>query len=337
VPATQGQYSWTAPADPGTAYRVRVTSSTLADASDANFTVLERLAPKVMVLAPNGGESYTVGTEQTVTWTAEDVFGSFNVQYSVDNGANWSDIATVQANPNGNGTYSTLWTLPATATAEALVRVTAPTAGDVSDAVFQITEKVIEPIRVTSPNGGELWTSREIRPITWQAPVDVVNVRIEYSLNGGSNWTEYLASTPNDGNQLWQLPDVNNVTGTALIRVSDAADANRSDVSDAQFTISPAASGVAVVTGEAGTLALEGNFPNPFASATEIRWSQPASADVSLRIVSATGQAESISIGRREAGSQRFTVEAGSMRSGVYHYELIVGRQVVRGSMMIVR
>ncbi len=338
VPASAGQYGWTAPSAPGSNYRISIAAANVTDASDADFTVVKRLAPKIQVLAPNGGESLTIGTQQAITWSAEDVFDSFTVQYSTDNGSNWKDIGTAPANASGAGNYSLNWTVPSEKSTTVLVRVRSNAAGDVSDAVFQIVEPVKEPIRVTSPNGGELWVSREDRQITWQAPADVVNVRIEISLDGGNAWSDVIASTPNDGSHPWKVQDVASIVGTAVIRVSDAADATRSDISDAPFQISPATSGVQAVAGSSGMLSLEGNFPNPFASSTELRWSQPAPAEVALRIYRADGAlAGTVAIGIREAGRQRYTVDAGDLAAGVYRYELVIGGRTLSGSMILVR
>jgi hypothetical protein len=92
--------------------------------------------PTVTVTSPNGGESWAGGSQRAITWTASDV-GSVKVEASVD-GTTFSTVAA--SVPASAGTVS--WTVPATATTAARVRVSdaadgAPT--DTSDGPFVIT------------------------------------------------------------------------------------------------------------------------------------------------------------------------------------------------------
>ncbi len=92
--------------------------------------------PRITVLTPNGGENLITGEIVSITWTSKFV-STVNVDYSTDNGATWSSIATnLPASP---GTCS--WTVPDLSSSLALVRVveaTSASASDVSDATFQI-------------------------------------------------------------------------------------------------------------------------------------------------------------------------------------------------------
>ena len=88
-------------------------------------------------------------------------------------------------------------------------------------------------IRIVSPNGDEAWMGGSTQPITWQS--NVANVKLEYSTDGGFNWTEITGSTPNDSSYTWTVPAVE--SGNCLIRVSDAADPGMSDTSDDPFFI----------------------------------------------------------------------------------------------------
>jgi hypothetical protein len=90
-------------------------------------------------------------------------------------------------------------------------------------------------LRVNAPNGGDEFLIGGWHNIHWFADVPVADVRIEYSPDGGTSWTEIVASTPNDGLFEWQIPD--DPTDEALIHVSDAADAGLFDTSNALFSI----------------------------------------------------------------------------------------------------
>jgi len=91
---------------------------------------------------------------------------------------------------------------------------------------------------VLSPNGGETFYVGVPYVIAWDMPVEVTDVEIEYSTNGGSGWSTIVASTPNDGSYSWIVP--NDVSNDCLVRISDAADGDPSDESDAPFSISVA-------------------------------------------------------------------------------------------------
>jgi YVTN family beta-propeller protein len=96
-------------------------------------------------------------------------------------------------------------------------------------------DPVIASITVASPNGGEIWEPGSQHPVTWTSLGTVGEVKIEYSTNNGGSWTAAAASTPNDGSFDWTAP--NTTSGQCRIRVSEAADGDPSDTSDAVFSL----------------------------------------------------------------------------------------------------
>ena len=92
--------------------------------------------PSATVTSPNGGETWQSSSVHDVTWTSANI-ANVNVDYTLDGGATWTPI--VAGTPAAAGRYS--WTLPATTSTNALVRVTdaASAASDVSNAAFTIT------------------------------------------------------------------------------------------------------------------------------------------------------------------------------------------------------
>ncbi|HEY6198437.1 MAG TPA: VCBS repeat-containing protein [Candidatus Binatia bacterium] len=94
----------------------------------------------VHVTSPNGGEIFTVGSTQTITWdTALDPvdfpFGSATVSFSIDGGATFK---TIKKAPN-TGTF--LWKVPKNVTTQGRIRVCSanyPGICDTSDADFTI-------------------------------------------------------------------------------------------------------------------------------------------------------------------------------------------------------
>ena len=145
VPNT-GTLGWRLPNVVSTQATVRVVardaaSNSATDLSNAVFTIADLTAPRVTVAAPNGGEGFTGGTLQSVTWSASDNIGvdSVSVDYSL-HGAFGPWVAIQHALANSG---AVAWTLPDSSTDSALVRVVAfdhalNQGADASDGLFQI-------------------------------------------------------------------------------------------------------------------------------------------------------------------------------------------------------
>jgi len=90
-------------------------------------------------------------------------------------------------------------------------------------------------ITVTAPNGGETYTAGDNTSISWTWTGTFSNVSIDYSTNGGGNWTNITPSTPNDGSYTWTIPS--SATTQGRVRVTDTSDTSVTDQSDGNFTI----------------------------------------------------------------------------------------------------
>jgi len=227
-----GTHSWTIPDAPSGNCLVKVsdTDGDPTDASDAVFTISPSPVPFISVTAPNGGEDWEVGSSQNITWNSSGTSGDVHIEYSTNNGSDWSDVI---ASTSDDGTHS--WTIPDAPSGNCLVRVSDadgdPT--DQSDAVFTISP--IPFITVTSPNGGEDWQADSTYDITWTSSGTSGNVKIESSINNGSNWSDVIASTSDTGAYSWTIPD--NPSDSCFVRIGDI-DGSPLDTSDAIFTIS---------------------------------------------------------------------------------------------------
>jgi hypothetical protein len=103
---------------------------------------------------------------------------------------------------------------------------------DVSDAVFTISSTILT---LVSPNGGESWAAGSSQQITWTSAGSLTFVKLEYSINDGTDWTTIINSTENDSVYEWSPPAIS--TNAARVRISDASDAIPADVSDSVFEI----------------------------------------------------------------------------------------------------
>ncbi|MGE5342587.1 MAG: lectin-like protein [Candidatus Omnitrophota bacterium] len=91
-------------------------------------------------------------------------------------------------------------------------------------------------LTVTCPNGGEVWLYGSIHTIKWDKTGTLSTVKIEYTLNGGTNWITIAESAPNTGSYTWTVPSSR--SSNCLIRIT-APCGKPSDVSDRPFSICP--------------------------------------------------------------------------------------------------
>jgi len=204
TPASTGSFSWTIPDTPSELCKARIsdaTNSSLFDVSNSVFSIIE--APAVGLTSPNGGESWEVATTQNITWTSINV-DNVKLEFSADNGLNWTVI--IDSTPASAGSFS--WTVPDSPSETCKVKVSSVVDGNVadeSDAVFSIT--AIPAVELTAPNGGEVWEVATAQSITWTS-INVENVKLEYSIDDGANWSVVIASTPaSAGSYSWTIPD----------------------------------------------------------------------------------------------------------------------------------
>lgn len=112
------QYDWFIPYDPGLISdncRIKITATNPGDLSDwdesdEDFCPHLPPPPEVVVISPNGDESWQVGETYPITWTADGICPSMmtiDIFLSSDGGASWVQIAADEEN---DGTYD--WAIP---------------------------------------------------------------------------------------------------------------------------------------------------------------------------------------------------------------------------------
>ena len=254
---TSNSYNWTIPNTPSANCLVRVedaNNTCKKDLSNANFTII---AATPFLLTPNGAEGWFAGTSRTITWASASYLTSNVVlDYSTNNGASWINISPSAPN---NGSYT--WTVPNTPSTNCLVRVSEvgnPVQRDSSDAVFSI----LPYITVTAPNGGNILEGCNSYVIRWTTGGTSGSFNIDYTSDNGVTWnnltTAYATSSTNATYTWTTMPNIS--LPNCKIRVRDAADANKSDMSDSTFSLTQT-SNVVVVTPNGGeTLQGWGNY-----------------------------------------------------------------------------
>ncbi|MGH8010807.1 MAG: hypothetical protein ACREQ3_27790, partial [Candidatus Binatia bacterium] len=137
-----GAQNWkvTGPATSQAQIRISsINSPTMFDTSDGNFTIGGSPPPptvNIMVVAPNGGEQWAIGSKQKIKWTSSGVSGNVKIEVSRNGGASWILLFSSTAN---DGTEN--WKVTGPATAQAQIRVSSvsnPSVVDTSNGNFTI-------------------------------------------------------------------------------------------------------------------------------------------------------------------------------------------------------
>ncbi|MHB9028611.1 MAG: outer membrane protein assembly factor BamB family protein, partial [Candidatus Latescibacterota bacterium] len=226
--AAAGRHAWTVPDTPSAQCRMRISDAENPSVSDQSNGAFAIIPVTVTLISPNGGESWTVGSSHTISWTSSAV-ARVKLEYSADNGVSWTTI--IESTDAAAGSYP--WTALNFPGAFYLVRISDasnPSVRDECNGIFTI----LPSVRVVSPNGGESWPAGSTQDITWDVN-GVENVKLQYSANG-SPWTTITASTGAAAGRFpWPVPAA--VGMHYRVRVSDAADSAAYDDSDAEFGI----------------------------------------------------------------------------------------------------
>ncbi len=244
-----GSYSWTIPNTVSNQCRVRVNAGgPNIDASNNNFNIVVA-TPSIVLTSPNGGENWTVGSNQVITWNNLTFFSTVQLEYSTNAGSTWSTV--IASTPAGGTSGSYNWTIPNTISSQCLVSVNAGGPNiDVSNSTFTISAPVPQ-LTVTAPNGGENWVVGTNQVISWMSMGPITTVQIEYSINNGSTYSTVIASTPNGvsgGTYNWTIP--NTISNQCLVRVNGGG--INVDVSNNMFNIVAASPSITLTSPNGG-------------------------------------------------------------------------------------
>lgn len=118
---------------------IRIVNSSapgIRDSSNAAFTIVP---PTITVVAPNGGETWNIGSTYNIIWNTTGMVSSVNIYETRDNGATWNTVQTNAPSGVGGGSYS--WVIGGTPSTQCKVRISHfmyPPVNDTSNATFTI-------------------------------------------------------------------------------------------------------------------------------------------------------------------------------------------------------
>ncbi len=210
-------------------WSVQAIDTSLEGSMFASESVLNRIE----LISPNGGEQWQANTSKTVYWvtTANEV----NIQLSIDDGSNWITLNS-EPIPAVMGRYT--FQVPSVTSNQCMIKIVSTLNSnvfDLSDYVFSISNNTPVSIVLTSPTSSKLRVGNSY-PINWLA-TGINDVRLEYSINGGIDWSNIVQSIPaNTGSYVWTVPDTPAIV--CYIRCSDATNNSMYDINETPFTIS---------------------------------------------------------------------------------------------------
>lgn len=175
-------------------------------------------APKaIWTVTPAADAEVIANKPAMIVWSKQGVVGNAKIEYSIDNGVNWSMVATdVSASP-----YA--WTIPDPAMGQSVIlRIT--DAGDASVTSTSAPFTVIAPIPVTAqviqPSEGEKLRPGSTYMIEFLTTGEFgETATLEYSTDG-STWVHIASVTNSATTYNWTVPNM--TSETVQIRVSNA-------------------------------------------------------------------------------------------------------------------
>lgn len=114
-----------------------------------------------------------------------------------------------------------------------------PAAGEsavLGSPVDLVISQGVQPLRVTSPNGGELWVRGSRQTLTWASTFTGGLVKIKL-FKGGAFHSWISAGAANTGSLGWTVPETLSVASDYTVQIYAASDFSKVDFSDAAFSI----------------------------------------------------------------------------------------------------
>ncbi|MBK9250059.1 MAG: hypothetical protein IPM69_18620 [Ignavibacteria bacterium] len=183
----------------------------------------EPTAAMIKVDYPFANHLFKSNSTQEIRWTSTKVT-TVKIEYSIDNGKTWQIVPGAENidAKTGNrefGNAKISWVIPLVSTTQGLIRIsdaTNPAITSVSLGTF-----TIQAIGLTlqNPIAGTKYGQKEKMDIQWTSTL-IQRVKIEFTSNGGTDWTTVVASQSGNSYQ-FDVPDIE--TSQAMLRVSDTA------------------------------------------------------------------------------------------------------------------
>jgi len=152
-----------------------------------SFVASTLTAQTITVQSPNGGEYWTYGQIEIITWTGENLGSTVKVEFSNDGGTTWYYVGNVPTGPNGGSATVGVPSFPTTLGLVKITDVGNTTVTDMSDEPFTI---FIPPIVIFEPTTTSLIFTGSETLVYWLMSIfDFTLINVEISLDNGMTFT----------------------------------------------------------------------------------------------------------------------------------------------------
>ncbi|MEO5947264.1 MAG: S8 family serine peptidase [Chitinophagaceae bacterium] len=209
----------------GGSYTLKVNGTSVAMGPTQQYSLTWIIEQQnIEIIYPNGGEKLSPGSNQVITWDNAGISANQTVEYSLNNGTNWTIISS--SVPAITTRFT--WNVPAANTSTALIRISSGAVTDISDATFNIIGTP-SSLSVGSPgcDAGQV-------SFSWAAVTNATHYDI-YMLNAATGvyvliasdiaGTSFTVSGLTPGASLWFTHVAKNNTTGAVSERSNAVNA----------------------------------------------------------------------------------------------------------------
>jgi len=228
---SDGSIAWSIPLEQETAsdFTIRISNvnnANIFDSSDSVFALIHNIT----VTSPNGGETWQVNTDQTITW-ADNLIGNVRIELYKGDILN----AIIANSEPSRGVY--IWNIDpileaATDYKIKIVSVADASVFDYSDNDFSISGG---EIIITEPSGLEEWQAGSTQLIHW---TDNISENVKIELFKAEEFHSIIqSSTSSDGTFAWSIPFAQEGGSDYKVKISSINNPNAFDLSDSSFTI----------------------------------------------------------------------------------------------------
>lgn len=237
--ANDGSEQITVPNNPSGTCKVRIESyndNNTFGLSSGSFTISTANVPSINVTAPVIGANWTVGAQETVTWTSSNVTGNVNIKLSTDGGSTFP-VSLAGDIPNDG---SELITVPDYVSGTCRIKVESCSNASVNglnSGNFSILQAINSTVKLLKPNGGENLIIGDTYEIQWSIPSKYYMTYIYLSTDGGGiyKFIDVVGSSKNTYN--WTVPNYYSDQCKIKVWCFSAGDNGEYDVSDELFSI----------------------------------------------------------------------------------------------------
>lgn len=334
----QSPYAWTLPvSDYGKIAQIRIT-----DVSNGTINALSAQFPTpgvITITKPAVGDTVLAGTpSQPITFTASSgVTQKKTYYYSANGGTTWSVIGTLTS----DATTYLGWSVPTAPTTNAQIKIVDNNGVTALSGIFVVkAETVPEPGKFTSLTLAGVVNNKiassYATQFTWQIENTVGNEKsVEISTDNKVTWT-HLGHVIGDVNSMnWTTPAEH--VPAAYFRVYSLQDKSDQFVTAAPIEIGSPVS-VKNLGGAPTAFTMSANYPNPFASTTNINFEVPERNFVTLIVRNELGVEVARLVNENlDAGKYSVDLSASNLSNGVYTYILESGSTKLVGKMTVVK